>query len=137
MSEDWKVGDIAVRLSENCCPGHDLETQTPLVVPGRHYRVVGTRPGPFGPPPECIGTALYLAGISVSVGFCSLGFRRLNDEPEDAELIEWIKKCRPAKLPALQPIMATPVRLSEEVWSPEAWAEIQRIYSTPDPFEEL
>jgi hypothetical protein len=35
----------------------------------------------------------------------------------------------------LTPI-AKPVRPSRGRWSPEAWAEIQAIYATPDPFEE-
>lgn len=88
-------------------------------------RVVEIEPDdePTDPPGEWATLDTLPSDELVCVG-C---LRKFNDGEDDAELIERIKNCRPAKLPALAPITATPVRLSEEVWPAEVWAEIERI----------
>lgn len=100
MSEDWKAGDIAACVDDR--PG---EPPIPCRVKrGRLYRVSGVlrRSDPhslFGED----GGGLALAGVHPECGrkyFAAKRFRKLNDEPDDIELIERIKASKPVSVDA-------------------------------------
>lgn len=100
----FAVGDLVVCVSHkhSTCRGHvaalargEARSEKVAAV-GRVYRVSGVVPGPF---PICDGPGLFLAGTTTRspFGVCAGSFRKLNDEPDNAELIERIKSSRRIK----------------------------------------
>lgn len=97
MSDDWKAGDLAVCVDAtsppHCAPPDDITTACmAFLVRGRAYRV------------SCVSSEfgrlwLNLDGAPVSgAAYAAERFRKLNDGEDDAELIQRIKSCRPAKV---------------------------------------
>jgi hypothetical protein len=99
MSEDIRAGDVVVCVDASEC-GDRGTPNSGLLVDGGFYRV-SCLGFPVAWAPEgdiCCG--LILAGIrSVNPdgSFHPDRFRKLNDEPDNAELIERIRRCRPVK----------------------------------------
>lgn len=95
---DIQPGDLVVHIGRAGCPAGDPVGQrrsSGLLVIGKIYRVQAV----VGPDPA--GTmGLVLEGIRSphpTGGFVAWAFRKLNDEPDNIELIERIKSCRPMK----------------------------------------
>lgn len=84
MSNDWQVGDKAVRVACECGGRHPKPSAGSRPQMGAVFTVVGIRPGPF---PNCRAPcALYLAERPEPHGFCSAGYRKIRpDEPEACE----------------------------------------------------
>ena len=105
MSEDWKVGDLAVCVASGKVPCPHTAHVFHLGVSrkeGRTYRVVGQEVaksirGPrTGLPCGCIALKMECGASGVIHRF-----RKLNDGTDDAELIARIKRCQP--LPTKEP----------------------------------
>ena len=95
MSEDIGAGDVVVCVDGSASPEPYVGEH---VVEGTYYRVLGLTEGRLS------GTSEHVAGLLIfaddkanRIGWRITRFRKLNDEPDNAELIERIRKCRPVK----------------------------------------
>jgi hypothetical protein len=95
VSSDIQPGDVVVCVDDRVSPGSPVVN----VRKGRIYRVSA-----LGPtlPHDMYGHArsVFLVAVVARAptgAFAEPRFRKLNDEPDNAELIERIKSCRPMK----------------------------------------
>lgn len=133
---DFAPGDLVVCVDAGPCRcGCGLVN--PSLQLGRHYRIKSVVVWPAsrsGTPILCLGLASFMSLPNHMPLIAARRFRKLNDGEEDAELIARIKQCKPVKIPELQPVEATVLRPSrQDVWPPEAWDEMQRIWRGEDP----
>lgn len=93
MSSDIQPGDLVV-----CVDVPDWPFSPAGIGVGRTYRVAETFLGMNARYERAMGLTLVGFDHSPMHGIQASHFRKLNDEPDNAELVERIRKCRPIKV---------------------------------------
>lgn len=117
MPQDIRAGDVMACVDDSPCTCCGIKT---LIRAGRLYRVEGIYPW---------RGLLYLELLGVGAtgshvrGENSARFRKLNDEPDNIELIERIKRRAPVRIPDLPRVTTEVRKLDPAVWGADAIAE--------------